>query len=70
LEELKKFKEALRIFELNTEANPSSFTYDSWGEACLAAGDRECALKSFRKALEISPNDTNATERLNKLSAP
>ncbi len=70
LEELKKFKEALRIFELNTEANPSSFTYDSLGEACLAAGDRDCALKSFRKALEISPNDTNATERLNKLSSP
>ena len=70
LEEIKKFKEAIRIFELNVETNPSSYTYDTLGEACVTAGDRDCALKSFRKALELSPNDTNATERLKKLNAP
>lgn len=69
LEALKKPKEALRILELNAEANPSSFTCDSLGEACMAAGDKECAMKSFRKALEISPNDTNASDRLKKLNA-
>ena len=69
LEEMKKFKEALRILELNVEANPSSYTYDSLGEACVAAGDKDCAMKSFRRALELSPNDMNATERLKKLNA-
>ena len=69
LGETKKFKEALRIFELNAQENPSSYSYDSLGEACSEAGDKECAIKSFTKALEISPNDTNATERLNKLKA-
>lgn len=70
LTEMKKSKEALRIFELNAEANPSSYTYDSLGESCVAAGDKECAKKSFRKALDLNPNDTNATERLKKLSPP
>ncbi len=70
LEEMKKFKEAIRIFELNVETNPSSYTYDSLGEACRTAGDRDCALNSFRKALELSPNDTNASEALKKLDAP
>jgi hypothetical protein len=69
LEQMKKSKEALRIYELNAEANPSAYTYDSWGGACMAAGDKECAIKSFRKALEISPNDPNATQSLNKLTA-
>jgi tetratricopeptide (TPR) repeat protein len=69
LEEMKKFKEAIRIFELNVEANPSSFTYDSLGGACMAAGDRDCALKNFKKSLELSPDDTSATETLKKLGA-
>jgi hypothetical protein len=70
LEEMRQFKEALRIFELNVEANPSSYTYDSLGEACVSAGDKDCALKNFRKALELSPHDTNATEGLRKLKVP
>jgi tetratricopeptide (TPR) repeat protein len=57
----------IRIFELNVEANPSSYTYDSLGEACMTAGDKECAMKSFRRALALSPNDMNATEGLKKL---
>lgn len=34
LEEMKKTKEARRILELNAQENPSSYTYDSLGEAC------------------------------------
>ena len=54
---------------MNAEANPSSYTYDSLGEACMFAGDKDCAIKNFKKALELSPNDTNATEGLRKLKA-
>ena len=70
LEERKQFKEALRIFELNVEANPTSYTYDNLGEACMSAGDKDCAMKSFKKALEFSPNDTSATDGLRKLKVP
>jgi len=70
LAERKKFKEAIRIFQLNVEANPSSFSYDSLGEACMSAGDKACAVQSFRKSLELSPDDTSATETLKKLNAP
>ena len=70
LEEMKKSKEALRILELNTQENPSSYAYDSLGEACAEAGDKECAIKSFKKSLQISPDDTNAAERLKKVNAP
>lgn len=70
LEEMKKSKEALRILELNARENPSPYTYDSLGEACTQSGDTDCAVKSFKKALELSPDDTNATERLKKLNAP
>ena len=70
LEEMKKSKEALRILELNTQENPSSYTYDSLGEACAEAGDKECAIKSFKKSLQLSPDDMNAAERLKKLNAP
>ena len=70
LEEMKKSKEALRIFELNAQENPSSYTYDSLGEACTEAGDKECAIKSFKKSLLLSPDDMNAAERLKKLDAP
>ena len=70
LEEMKKAKEALRILELNAGENPSSYTYDSLGEACTEAGDKDCAVKSFKKALELSPDDPNASERLKKMNAP
>jgi hypothetical protein len=70
LEEMKKSKEALRIFELNAQENPSSYTYDSLGEACTEAGDKKCAIQSFKKSLKLSPDDMNAAERLKKLIAP
>jgi tetratricopeptide (TPR) repeat protein len=68
LEEMKKSKEALRILELNAGENPSAYAYDSLGEACTEAGDKDCAVKSFKKALELNPDDPNATERLKKLN--
>jgi len=70
LEGMKRFKEARRIFELNVEANPSYYTYDSLGEDCVSAGDKDCAVKNFRKALELSSHDTNAIEGLRKLKVP
>jgi tetratricopeptide (TPR) repeat protein len=57
--------EALKIFELNADAYPNSANvWDSYGEACLAAGDYRKALENYKKALEILPHDNTTPEAL------
>jgi len=47
----KKFKEAIRIFQLNVEAYPqSSNVYDSLGEAYMDDGDKPQAIANYRKS--------------------
>lgn len=58
-------QEALMLLGLNADAFPySANTWDSYGEACMAAGDYQKALENYKKALEILPLDTNITEQL------
>lgn len=60
--------DAIDIFELNVESHPASFNvYDSLAEAYAAHGDRELAIKNYRKSLELNPKNTNAAEALKKL---
>ncbi|HEV3469460.1 MAG TPA: prolyl oligopeptidase family serine peptidase [Pyrinomonadaceae bacterium] len=60
--------EAVEIFKLNVEAYPGAFnTYDSLGEAYAAQGDKESAIKNYRRSLELNPQNTNAVERLKEL---
>ena len=50
--------EAIRLFRLNTLAYPlSANTYDSLGDAYLASGQNELALRMSEKALELLPKD-------------
>ena len=66
----KKVGEAIEIFKLNVAAYPrSSNVYDSLGEAYMKAGDREQAIKNYRRSLELNPRNTNAVEMLKKLGA-
>ena len=44
-------------------ANP----YDSLGDGYLAKGDKENAIKAFKKALEINPNSKPSREKLEEL---
>jgi tetratricopeptide (TPR) repeat protein len=65
----KKFKEALRIFELNAAAYPKSAnTWDSLAEAYMIAG-KELAIQYYRKSLELDPGNSNASDMLKKLDA-
>jgi dienelactone hydrolase len=60
--------EAIEIFKLNVEMFPKGFnTYDSLGEAYLAAGERELAIRNYRKSLELNPQNTNAAEALKRI---
>lgn len=66
-----KFKEAIRIFQLNVEAYPqSSNVYDSLGEAYMNDGDKPRAIANYQKSLELNPKNGNAVKILQKLSAP
>ncbi|HEX5709023.1 MAG TPA: prolyl oligopeptidase family serine peptidase [Pyrinomonadaceae bacterium] len=60
--------DAVEIFKLNVEMFPQGFnTYDSLGEAYAAVGNKELAIKNYRKSLELNPRNTNAVERLKRL---
>ena len=62
--------DALEVFKLNTAAFPDSpNTWDSLGEAYWLLGDREAALAQYRKALEIDPDFTHATEMIARIEA-
>jgi uncharacterized membrane protein len=67
----KKFKEAIRILQLNVEAYPqSSNVYDSLGEAYMDNGDKPQAIANYRKSLQLNPKNRGAVQRLQKLNAP
>lgn len=67
---VKKIKEAIAVFTLNVEAFPeSSNVYDSLGEAYMISGNKELAIKNYRKSLALDPQNTNAIDMLNKLNA-
>lgn len=56
-----RIPEAVEVLRLNTEAFPgSSNTWDSLGEAQLAAGELEAALAGYRKSLALDPGNANA----------
>jgi len=63
-----RIADAIEVFQLNVEKFPQSANvYDSLGEAYGAHGDRELAIKNYRKSLELNPKNTNAVDALKKL---
>jgi tetratricopeptide (TPR) repeat protein len=68
---VRKFQEAIRIFQLNVEAYPlSGNAYDSLGEACLDAGNKPAAIANYQRSLQLKPNNRDALKMLQKLTAP
>lgn len=59
---------AIALFKLNIESYPnSSNAYDSMGEACAVAGNKEEAIKNYEKSLALNPENSNAKEKLKAL---
>ncbi len=66
-----KKPEALAVFELNVDAFPESWNvHDSLAEAYLAVGDRERAIESYRRSVELNPESRSGIEALKRLGAP
>ena len=66
---LKKMKDAIEVFKLNVEDYPQSFNaFDSLGEAYMTNGDRELAITSYKRSIELNPNSTSGIEALKKLT--
>jgi len=66
----KHTQEAIALFKLNVEMYPGGFnTYDSLAEAYMIQGDREAAIKNYRKSLALNPDNTNAVNKLKELGA-
>ncbi len=67
----KKFKEAIRILQLNVDAYPqSSNVYDSLGEAYTDDGNKPLAIANYQKSLQLNPKNGGAAVMLRKLNAP
>jgi tetratricopeptide (TPR) repeat protein len=63
----KKIKEALELFEINTELYPnSSNVFDSYGECLLLMGKEKEGMAAYKKSLELDPENTNADNVLKK----
>lgn len=66
----KKFKDAIRIFQLNVEMFPqSSNAYDSLAEGYMDNGDKALAIANYRKSLQLNPKNANGASMLQKLEA-
>jgi len=66
-----KIKEAGEIFKLNVEMFPNAPNpHDSLGEYYAAAGQKELAVKNYKRALELDPKFPSAIAALKLLEAP
>jgi CubicO group peptidase (beta-lactamase class C family) len=66
----KKIEDAILIFRKNVELHSDSWNaYDSLGEAYMKNGDKELAVKNYRKSVELNPSNENGLAALKKLGA-
>ena len=64
-------EEAVGVFELNVSLHPGSWNaYDSLGEAYADRGRTDEAIRSYRRSLELNPENKNARTALERLSPP
>jgi CubicO group peptidase (beta-lactamase class C family) len=64
-----KTAEAIEFFKWNVEIFPASGNcYDSLGEAYLKSGNKELAIKNYKKSVELDPQNENGKKVLADIS--
>jgi hypothetical protein len=63
-------KDAIKVFQLIVEEFNSANSYDSLGEAYLAAGDSALALKNYKISLEMNPENFVAEDQIEYIKNP
>jgi tetratricopeptide (TPR) repeat protein len=62
-------EDAIKILLLNVEQNPqSSFAYSTLADAYADTGQKDLAIQSYKKAIELDPTNRGAEQRLRQLS--
>jgi imidazolonepropionase-like amidohydrolase len=65
---MKKLDEAIAVLQLNVEAFPQSANaYDSLAEIFMIKGDKEAAIRNYKKSLELNPKNQNALDKMKQL---
>lgn len=63
-----KLKEAIAVFKLNSELFPQSWNaFDSYGEALLKNGQKEEAIKMYKKSIELNPDNEGGKKVLQEI---
>ena len=67
-EEMGDLDNAILLLQAAIASFPDSWeTYNALGETYLEKSDKEQAIQSFKKSVELNPQNTNAIEMLKKL---
>ena len=65
-----KIAEAIAVFKLNTELYPNSWNvWDSLGESYIYADNKELAVQSYKKSLELNPQNENGVWTLRRMDS-
>jgi len=65
-----RIEEAVAVFEMNAEAFPEAWNvHDSLGEGLAALGQTERALASYRRSVELNPENTNGLDWIERLES-
>ena len=63
--------EATNLIKLDVQVFPGSWNgYDSLGEVYTKAGQKQLAIDSYKKSLELNPSNNNAKDKLKALETP
>jgi hypothetical protein len=60
---------AMALFKFNMELFPESFNvYDSYAESLMISGSNDSAIYYYKRSLELNPDNTNATDMIERIS--
>ncbi len=63
-------QDAIKVFQRNVQDYPASWNvYDSLGEAYMKTGQKDLAIKSYEKSLELNPASDHGKEMLKRAQA-